>query len=214
MYPFSFKAEAYSNLKQFVSFNSYKWCTYNQEQFSPQQCVAIIWLIRSILRTWNKQKKALAFGKKTNSEFAQALPYSISEESQTDRTSRHLRMKIQVFEGLLLFIICVWVSRVDSLLKHSLLYTFVSSNINSESDISATNSDCIVLQSTSNVQIQAVFSSYELCNVVFASVPQTENVVNMPLPKQRFSCAQCDTTLFSIFAMNIWAKVTLPLKKY
>ena len=36
MYPFSFKAEAYSNLKQFVSFNSYKWCPYNQEQFSPQ----------------------------------------------------------------------------------------------------------------------------------------------------------------------------------
>ena len=79
-------------------------------------------------------------------------------------------MKIQVFEGLLLFIICVWVSSVDSLLKLSLLYTFVSSNINSESDISATNSDCIVLQSTSNVQIVAVFPSYELCNVVFASV--------------------------------------------
>ena len=75
------------------------------------------WLIKSILRTRNEQKKALVFGEKRNSKFAKALPYSISEESQTDSTSRHLRMKIQVFQGLLLFTICVWVSRVDSLLK-------------------------------------------------------------------------------------------------
>ena len=50
----------------------------------------MIWFTRSILKTWNKQNTALAFGMKTSSGFEEVLPYSISEESQTDSTSRHL----------------------------------------------------------------------------------------------------------------------------
>ena len=69
IYLFSFKAETYSHKKQFISFNSHKSCAYNQEQFSLQQCVVVLWLIRSILKTWNEQKTALGFGKKTRSEF-------------------------------------------------------------------------------------------------------------------------------------------------
>ena len=38
----------------------------------------------------NEHKTALGFGKKMSYEFTEALPYSISEESQTDSTSRHL----------------------------------------------------------------------------------------------------------------------------
>ena len=53
--------------------------------------------------------------------------------------------------------------------------TFVSKNINSESDISAV----IVIVSWYNEQIKAVRPLYKR----FASVPQTENVVNIPLPK-------------------------------
>ena len=49
-----------------------------------------MWRTCSILKTWNEQNTALGFGKKTSSEFAEALPYSISEESQTNSTSQHL----------------------------------------------------------------------------------------------------------------------------
>ena len=41
-------------------------------------------------KTRNEQKTALGVGKKLSSEFTEALPYSLSEESQTDSTSRHL----------------------------------------------------------------------------------------------------------------------------
>ena len=37
-----------------------------------------------------EQKTASGFGKKLSSEITDTLPYSISEESQTDSTSRHL----------------------------------------------------------------------------------------------------------------------------
>ena len=51
-------------------------------------------LRRSISRisqtTWNEQKTTLALGKKTSCELVEALPYSASQESQGDNTSRHL----------------------------------------------------------------------------------------------------------------------------
>ena len=41
-------------------------------------------------KKWNEQKTASGFGKKLSSELTDALPYSISEKSKTDCTSRHL----------------------------------------------------------------------------------------------------------------------------
>ena len=41
-------------------------------------------------KTRNNQEIALVFDMKKSSEFTEALPYSMSEESQTDSTSRHL----------------------------------------------------------------------------------------------------------------------------
>ena len=69
-------------------------------------------------------------------------------------------MKTQEFEHLRLFV---------------MRNTFESKNINSESDISAV----IVIVSWYNEQIKAVRPLYKR----FASVPLTENVVNIPLPK-------------------------------
>ena len=58
-----------------------------------------------------------------------------------------IRIKIQVFEGPCLFIIPFGRSKVDSC-QTSRFRTVVSKNIISESDISAVNSDCIVVQRT------------------------------------------------------------------
>ena len=90
IYGFSLKAEIYSHLKELNSFNSYKSCAYNQEQFSAQSRVVIMWFTTSILKHEKNQKIALVFDMKKSSEFAEALPYSMSKESQTDSTSRHL----------------------------------------------------------------------------------------------------------------------------
>ena len=47
---FSKMAGIYSHLKELISFNSYKSCTYNQEQFSAQSRVVITWFTTSILK--------------------------------------------------------------------------------------------------------------------------------------------------------------------
>ena len=47
-------------------------------------------LLNQFKKTWNERNTALGFGEKTSSDFGEALPYSISEESQTDSTSLHL----------------------------------------------------------------------------------------------------------------------------
>ena len=45
---------------------------------------------------------------------------------------------------------------------------------------------------------------------VFGCAPHTENVVIIPLPNKRFSCALIDNTFFFIFVMkNILAKATV-----
>ena len=54
------------------------------------------------------------------------------------------RMKIHVFEGIRLLVVRLDV-RVDTPLKLSLSYTFVSKNLNSESYISAVDIECIVV---------------------------------------------------------------------
>ena len=41
-------------------------------------------------KKWNEPKTASGFDKKLRSEITDTLPYSISEESQTDSSSRHL----------------------------------------------------------------------------------------------------------------------------
>ena len=61
---------------------------------------------------------------------------------------------------------------MESLLNLSPLYTFVSKNAISESDISAVNFSIVVVVCPCNIFL----------DIVFVCVPQTEDIVNISLP--------------------------------
>ena len=85
------------------------------------------------------------------------------------------RMKIHVFEGIRLLVVRLDV-RVDTPLKLSLSYTFVSKNMNSESYISAVDIECIVVHRMCRLQLFVRLTSSSILSFLLFHRRKTQSI--------------------------------------